>query len=109
VCGRLTGLAAAEVDGEDVVDEAGEVGQLAQVALQGTAGQSRLVERSHEAKHEGIQARRPAGSITTTMKIYFIKHAHRREMCASTWRHFKIGNFRAILSPHSLLSHKHPK
>ena len=71
MCGRLTGPAAAEVNGEDVVDEAREVGQLAQVALQRTAGQSGLVERGHEAKHEGVQAGRPAGSITTTIKNVF--------------------------------------
>ena len=87
--GWLTGPAATEVNSEDVVDEAGEVGQLAQVALQGTAEQSRLVERSHEAKHKGIQAGRPARSITTRIKLYFIKHAHRREICASTWRYLK--------------------
>jgi len=73
LCG-LTGAVRAEVDGEDVVTEAGEVPQLPEVALQRAAGQTGFVDRSHEAKHKGVQTGRP----TNTRMNY--AHAETRDM-----------------------------
>lgn len=56
----VTGAIRAEVEREDAVAEARDVLQLCQVSLQGAAGQSRFVERSHKAKHEGVQTGGPA-------------------------------------------------
>lgn len=58
-CSALTGTTGAEVNCEDVVAEARDVFQLCEVSLQGAAGQSRLVKRSHKAKHEGVQTGGP--------------------------------------------------
>lgn len=58
--GAPTGTIRAEVDGEDVVAEAGDVFQLRQVSLQRAAGQSRFIKRSHKSKHEGVQTGGPA-------------------------------------------------
>lgn len=54
----------AEIECEDVVTEACEVFQLSEVALQGAAGKTDFVKRSHKTKHKGIQAGRPTHATT---------------------------------------------
>lgn len=60
-------MVGAEVERQDVVAEACDIFQLSEVALQGAAGQAGLVKRSHKAKHEGVQAGRPAHEEWRTM------------------------------------------
>lgn len=65
-CSALTGTIGAEVNCEDVVAEACDVVQLGQVSLQRAAGQTGFVERSHKAKHEGVQTGGPTQTYANT-------------------------------------------
>lgn len=62
-------MVGAEVERQDVVAEARDVLQLSEVALQGAAGQTGLVKRSHEAEDEGVQAGGPARQRTRLFKV----------------------------------------
>lgn len=62
-------MVGAEIERQDVVAEARDIFQLSEVALQGAAGKTGLVKWSHETKHEGIQAGRPAHEKTRTFNV----------------------------------------
>lgn len=66
----------AEVNCKDVVTEACDVIQLLKVPLQGAAGQTGFVKRSHKAKHKGVQTGGPTQMHPNTSSPVNTQHSY---------------------------------